>query len=259
MRTLLIGLLLATAACRRPSTQLRQTLTPVTVDPELADFSRQLKAGVDVVATGNDPAWSLTINPTKNTLLFKTPAGDSVNTAAPERIIDANGGFQYTTDVASGRLTAIFRPDSCVDALSRQRYDYHVDVTVRGKSYAGCGVSLRSVALLQDIWVLTELKGKPIVAGKTTREHPRLEISLTENRVTGTTGCNRLNGRFRADTRYVQFGPLATTKMACLDQSGTTESDFLTAIEKPLTYQVGIGTLTLLRDNVPVLVFKKVD
>lgn len=261
MRILLFGLLLATAACRRPSSQIKATLTPTTVDnqrpTELPDYSRHLRAGNELVAMGNEPFWSLTINPSKNVLRFKTPDGDSLNTPVPERITDPNGELRYTAEVESGRLTVIFRPDSCVVSMSGQRFDYRADVTVRGKNYAGCGMSLRQVALLQDIWVLTELNGRAVSAGGAGRERPRLEIMLTEDRVTGTTGCNRLNGRVRADTHQIQFGPLATTKMACPADAGTTEGDFLTALQQPLTYQVGQGRLTLLRGSTPMMIFKK--
>lgn len=263
MRILIVGLLLAAAACKRPSSQIKATLTPTAVDNqrpiELPDYSRHLRAGDELVAMGNEPFWSLTINPSKNGLRFKTAGGDSINAPVPERITDPNGELRYTADVELGQLTVLFRPDSCFDSMTGQRFDYRADVKVRGKSYAGCGLSLRLVALLQDIWVLTELNGRAVSAGGAGRERPRLEIMLTEGRVTGTTGCNRLNGRVRADTRQIQFGPLATTKMACPDDAGATEGSFLTTLRQPLTYQVGEGKLTLLRDNAPLLVFKKVD
>ena len=263
MRILIIGLLLTMSACRRPSSQIKATLTPTTVNSqqpaELPDYSRYLKAGDELVAMGNGPSWSLTINPSKNTMRFKTPDGDSVNMPVPERITDPDGTLRFVAEAESGKLTAIFRPDSCLDARSGQRFDYRADVTVRGKNYAGCGLSLRQMTLLHDIWVLIELNGKPVVAASAQREAPRLEIMLTEGRVVGTTGCNRLNGSVKADTRRIQFEPLATTKMACLDDAGTTENDFLTALREPLTYRVGEGRLTLLRNNAPVLVFRKVD
>ena len=120
-------------------------------------------------------------------------------------------------------------------------------------------MSLRPITLLQATWLLTELNGKPVAPVATGREQPRLEINLTEGRVTGTTGCNRLNGRVRADTRLIQFGSLAVTRMACLDNAGTTESEFLKALESPLAYQMGDGKLTLTQTNKSVLVFKKVD
>ena len=260
MRILLFGLLLATASCRRPSTQIKSTLTPVNSPAPLADYSRYLKAGDAVVALGNEPSWSLTINPSKNILRFKTPAGDSITTPVPDRITEPNGGFRYTAEAGSDRIVALFRPDSCVDPMSGQRFDYRVDVTVRGKSYAGCGVSLQQVSLLQDIWVLAELNGKPIAATGSDRERPRLEIMLTEGRVTGTTGCNRLSGSVKADTRQLLFGPLITTKMACLNDSTNLERTFLTGLQTtPLLYRVGEGRLTLLSGNTPLMVFRKVD
>ncbi|MDB5243989.1 MAG: hypothetical protein JWP57_4615 [Spirosoma sp.] len=258
MRILLFGLLLATVlvSCRRPSTRLKETLTPV---PNLPDYSRYLKAGDEVVAIGDEPAWTLMINPTKNTLRFKTAAGEAVNTSSPDRITDLNGDFRYQAEVESERLTAIFRPDSCIDPASGQQYDYRVDVTVRGKSYTGCGLSLQQFARLQDNWVLIELNGKPISTGELGRERPRLEIALSEGRVTGTTGCNRFNGSIKVDTRRLLLGPLVTTKMACLDETGRLEGDFLKALQQPLTYLIGENKLTLLRSKSPVLVFKKRD
>lgn len=258
MRILLLGFLVVMVACKRPSAQIRSTLTPATVNPEISDYSRHLKAGNELVVMGNEPFWSLTINPSKNILQFKTLAGDSINVPVPDRITNPNGGFRYTAGAEPGRLTAHFRPDSCVDSMSGQRFDYRVDVTFRGENYTGCGLSLRQLALLQDIWVLTELGGKPVLAGGPRREAPRLEIMLTESRVTGTTGCNRLTGAVKADTRQIQFGPLATTKMACPGDTANTESNFLTALQGPLRYQVGEGKLTLARSGI-VLVFKKVD
>ena len=55
MRVLIVivGLLLVVAACRRPSSQIRATLTPTTVDSlsaDVPDYSQYLKAGDDLVA-----------------------------------------------------------------------------------------------------------------------------------------------------------------------------------------------------------------
>lgn len=232
-------------------------LTPVN-QPD--DYTRNLKAGDEVVAVGNDPGWTLIINPSKKTLRFKSQTGDSLTTTAPDRQDDSDGVFRYKAEVnGEGSLAVLFRPDSCVDKLSKQRYDYRVQVDFKGKNYIGCGVWLRQLTLLQDIWVLTELQGQPVAAGGPRGDLPRLEISLTEGRVTGTTGCNRLNGPLKADTRQIQFGPLATTRMACPGEVGQLESKFLGELNKPVTYRVGDNKLTLLRDNKPIMAFKKVD
>jgi heat shock protein HslJ len=156
-------------------------------------------------------------------------------------------------------MKILFAPNSCVDKQSQQRFDYRVEVDIQGKNYMGCGVSLQQLALLQDIWVLTDFEGKRLTSNNTQREVPRLEISLTEGRVTGTTGCNRLSGPVRADTRTIVFGPLVTTKMACVGEGGILEGDLLSALNQPLTYRVSEGKLTLLRGSESVMVFKKVD
>ena len=270
MRTLLFGILLFASACHRPSRQLAASLSPTdppsTViakqpDAPIADYRRYLKAGDELVALGNEPGWSLTINPSKNQLRFTALDGDSLSLPVPQPITDPNGSFRYAAEPAdsAGRIGVLFRPDSCVDNMSGQRFDYRVEVSVRGKSYVGCGVSLRQVALLQDIWVLTEFGGRTIPVSGSRNELPRLEISLTEGRVTGTTGCNRLSGPVRADTRQIQFGPLATTRMACPGEVGRFEGDFLEALSQPLTYRVAEGKLTLLHDSKPIMTFKKVD
>lgn len=258
MRTALLGVLLLTAACRRPSTQFASMLTPAN-QVNITDYSQQLKSGDDLIAIGNNPAWSLTINSSKNFLRFKGQNGDSLTTPAPDRQPDSDGVFRYSTGTESNRINIVFRPDSCVDKLSGQRYDYRVEVDFRGKNYVGCGASLQQLALLSDIWVLTDLQGTPIVAGGPRKEAPRVEISLSEGRVTGTTGCNRLNGTVKADTRQILFGPLATTRMACDSNIAQIERQFLNELANPLTYRIGEGQLTFLSKGKPVMTFKKVD
>lgn len=256
MRIILFGLLLLTAACRRPSTQFAAMMSPIN---QLADYSNNLKAGDEVVAVGNEPAWTLSINPSKGSMRFKALSGDSIDAPAPERQTDSDGVFRYSAQVDSGRINVLFRPDSCVNTLSGQRYDYRVNVDLRSKNYVGCGASLRQLTLLQDIWVLTHFQGRPITAGGPRNELPRLEISLTEGRVTGTTGCNRLSGSVKADTRQIQFGPMVMTKMACAGEAGTFESTFLNALIQPLAYQIAEGKLTFLQNSKPIMIFKKVD
>lgn len=256
LRPVLISLLILTTACRRPSTQFAAMLSPVS---QVADYTRYLKAGDELVALGNDPVWSLSINPSKGKLTVKLDNGDSLTTAIPERQTDSDGVIRYNTQVESRRLNIVFRPDSCVDARAKQRYDYQVQVDANGKNYMGCGVSLQKVALLQDSWVLTQYQGHPVTVSGPTNDVPRLDISLTEGRVTGTTGCNRLNGTVKADTRLIQFGPMAMTRMVCAGQAGTFETAFLNLLIQPLSYQVGEGTLTFLQNNKPIMTFKKVD
>ena len=233
-------------------------MTP-TDKPTIADYSSHLKAGDDLIAMGNEPAWSLTINHSKNTLTFTALNGDSISAPLPAQQVDPNGFLRYQAETKSGLINVVFRPDSCVDSISGQRFEYRVQADVRGKSYVGCGTSLRPLTLLQDIWVLTDFRGSPIKPETFPRDKPRLEFSSTEGRVTGTTGCNRFNGTVKADSRYISFGPLATTRMACMGETGAFEQQFLAEMNTPFTYQIADRKLTLIREEKPVMVFRKVD
>jgi heat shock protein HslJ len=270
MRTLFLCLLVLAVACRRPSSQLRATLTPTDSAKlltstklasynELPDYSRHLMAGNQLIAMGYEPDWSLIVNPSHNQLRFRFSATDSVVSQVPERLVDPDGSFRYNAKIGDDQLRVLFALDSCIDKRSGKRLDYRVEISFRSKTYSGCGISLQKLALLQDNWVLTMLGDKPIKATETRNEVPRLEISLTEGRVTGTTGCNRLSGPVRADTRRIRFGALVTTRMACLGEGSQLESAFVKALDAPLTYQVGDSKLIFFRNDEPVMTFKKVD
>lgn len=93
-------------------------------------------------------------------------------------------------------------------------------------------------------WKLAKLNGK-VIEGLPEQRIPELGFTAgQENRVAGTTGCNRLTGSFDLPARNkIKFAPMATTKMACVDDN--IEYEFLTAIGKIDGYEVGEGVLRL--------------
>ena len=82
-----------------------------------------------------------------------------------------------------------------------------------------------SEMLFMHQWNLTELKGKTVVI--TAGIQPNLLFSPGQmSRVSGSTGCNKLNGSFvLSAANSMKFSPLATTKMACVGDN--VESKFL--------------------------------
>ena len=87
-----------------------------------------------------------------------------------------------------------------------------------------------SEMLFMHQWNLTELEGKSVVI--TTGTQPQLLFFPGQvNRVSGSTGCNKLNGSFvLSATNSIKFSPLATTKMAYV--RGNVESKFLIVLGK---------------------------
>lgn len=95
-----------------------------------------------------------------------------------------------------------------------------------------------SAPLEQTYWRLVALDGKPVSGSSA-----HLVFETNEQRVRGSTGCNRLAGTWRREGDDLTLGPLAVTKMACRDVAG--ESAFLAAIERVRHASVTGRNLTL--------------
>jgi heat shock protein HslJ len=76
-------------------------------------------------------------------------------------------------------------------------------------------MGINDISTLHDIWALTAMQ-KKAYSQEQFAQHPVLEIYVTEKRVSGTDGCNRIGGSILTLTNSeIQFGPLFGTKMAC--------------------------------------------
>lgn len=101
-------------------------------------------------------------------------------------------------------------------------------------------------------WYLTELEGQPFTfTGNNDYAH-LLFTAGQPNKVSGSTGCNRLNGSFDlTGVNFIKFSPLATTRMAC---PGNTEAKFIEALGQVNNWS--INNEQLLLNNGKILVAK---
>ncbi|MEO8567961.1 MAG: META domain-containing protein [Ginsengibacter sp.] len=108
--------------------------------------------------------------------------------------------------------------------------------------------------LFKNQWNLTELYGQKIE--ETHNQNPNLLfVSATMNKVSGSTGCNRLSGSFELPAgNTIKFSPLAVTKMAC--PGNITEIKFLEAIEKVNNWAIENNHLLLGDDKTTLLKFE---
>ena len=88
-----------------------------------------------------------------------------------------------------------------------------------------------SEILYQQQWNLTALNGQAVAPSTTAH---LLFTAGQINRVSGSTGCNRLTGAYElSGANSIKFLPLAVTKMACPDiNNNETESKFLAALQQ---------------------------
>lgn len=100
-------------------------------------------------------------------------------------------------------------------------------------------------------WLLTELNGRPVTATGSEADAHLLFFSGQVSRVSGSTGCNRLNGTFELmSTHKIKFSPLATTRKLC--PGANVESEFVAALGRVDTYSLVDNRLLLNSGRVTV-------
>jgi heat shock protein HslJ len=107
-----------------------------------------------------------------------------------------------------------------------------------------------AMALDGTNWRLTHLGKEAITTPASTRA-ASLQFHATERRVSGSTGCNRLSGRYKHDGQRLSLPPLETTRMICPDAIDI-ESRFLAALQKVARYRI-VGSQLNLYDAKGVL------
>lgn len=71
----------------------------------------------------------------------------------------------------------------------------------------------------------------------------QLFIRFEDGAVSGSAGCNSFNGTYELSGRFITFGPLATTMMACEEAVMDQEATFLTNLQNAATYSVNLERL----------------
>jgi len=102
-----------------------------------------------------------------------------------------------------------------------------------------------AVGLAGTSWRLEDVGGRPPVevpGGGV----PTLVFAAGEPRASGNGGCNQFNGSFTQNDASLRFGPLASTRRACLnDAANAQETAYLRALESTTRFSVSGDVLVL--------------
>ncbi|WP_283426536.1 META domain-containing protein [Shimia sagamensis] len=96
-------------------------------------------------------------------------------------------------------------------------------------------------ALSGSDWVVVQMNGNTVQEARV----PELKFA-PDGRVSGTSGCNRFTGNYTEKGSQLEFGPLATTRMACPGDLGQQETTFFQTLAKVTAYGVRDGQKVLL-------------
>jgi len=108
--------------------------------------------------------------------------------------------------------------------------------------FIGCTGAEKIVGLENHEWTVTSILGKTINPGNKPGGSPTINFS-DNNKLFGSTGCNKFIGSFKLDKNSISLEPGALTKMFCPDSP---EQDFLSAVRKVTRYKFEGEALKLL-------------
>jgi heat shock protein HslJ len=95
--------------------------------------------------------------------------------------------------------------------------------------------------LTQNDWAAETINGAPVI------NPGRVTLSFGDGRVSGRGGCNLYSGPAEVGGGTLKFGPMISTKMACMEQGlMQQEVTYLKALQDARRYAVGAdGKLTI--------------
>jgi len=213
-------------------------------------------------ASGTEPFWDIKLH--NNKVILKTTEG-TVQTPSTEPIKAQESNIaMYRIQTEATLLDVIIAHKECTNAMSGEVFPYTVTVSYKNtggaetKVYEGCGYYLPDYRI-HDIWVLEKMQGTTVSKEDFNgNDVPNMEVNINNNRFSGFSGCNRMNGSLFYEKDVLRFTQIASTRMACPNMEK--ESEFLSALQSSVNYKIENNRLYLSNDSEEnLLIFKKID
>ena len=108
----------------------------------------------------------------------------------------------------------------------------------------GLFVELHGQEILDKEWIIVKIEKEKV----TTDTEKTPWIKLSEGRVSGFSGCNRLMGSYSLEGKILTFSQLGGTKMFCFDAQEL-EDRFMKTLSKTHFWKYKRGKLCLFDEN----------
>jgi len=225
---------------------------------------KKQQQGIDFYAVGNEPFWNIDMDFDKE-VHFKNLDGVEFKSPAVQGIDIHNSNIrEYNLQTESGEMIIQMEEKLCNDTMADQTFDYQVNVKVKlskeneSTTYQGCGDYVPDFRL-HDIWAIIEVDGIKVNQADFKNKSPLLEINTSEEKVTGNDGCNSFNGSLKIENGKIIIGNLASTMMACFENTSISSKIGKTLSGNSLNYTIENNQLILVKNHKKVMVLKHID
>lgn len=173
-------------------------------------------------ASGNEPFWSVSYDGWRATL--QRPG-------KPDLVHDAiiSGSSATGQTMVAGDSTDGWRLEAtdglCTDSMSGMPHPQHTTLHYRSKTMHGCGGDTER--LLQGVsWHITNIGEQ----ASSTAATAYIQF-LPDNKITGSTGCNRFFGQYSLTGESLTLQGVGSTRMACSPELMAQENSLLKSLE----------------------------
>jgi uncharacterized membrane protein len=206
--------------------------------------------GIDIVAFGADPSWSLDISHAK-AIQFSLPGLDAPVAFSPVTPILAGDSIIYNIVSENDKMQVILAPGICNDGVSDNVYDYKVTVNYKGKTYRGCGAVMNADGSLTGAWLLNNIEGE----SSKWKTQPYIVVDLASEKFYGNTGCNAISGSARMRGPKICFSDIKFESQK--DCNGYDEGKLIDALIKCNGFAITEGRMEMKQDGRSVLYFQR--
>lgn len=161
--------------------------------------------------------------------------------------IEERNSYVVRAEVREGKRL-VFTTDTAHPVLTRGA-GYTADLTLVAVDH----VPPADAPLLDTHWKLIAIDNQP-VANKPAPNDAHLVLASEGQSASGHSGCNRFTGAYEFAEDALTFGPLASTRMACVDTMEL-ERQFLAALASVNRVEVVEQELRLYNGATPALTF----
>ncbi|MBP9187800.1 MAG: META domain-containing protein [Bacteroidia bacterium] len=223
------------------------------IQKQTDQLAQLYKSGVTFYAFGEQPNWNLkwTTEAIKYEGQFEQTFTLENKLGLPTDTTPSNTKYK----IPSGNFSILVTNKPCIDSLSKKQFPYRVvgNFGNNDSMLHGCGRNIYDQNI-NGKWLLKKINNKEIPSQLDIKTIPYIEINGETQKVTGFTGCNKLNGKFLIRGNEITMGEIASTRMAC---PNVLEVAFVEAFSHVLSYQYNNGTLTLTNNKGETCQFEK--
>ncbi len=95
----------------------------------------------EFIALGNEPFWSVDINPQEKRIVFKNVGQERALEFIYAPATVSRGVYRYEAISPSNeKIVVVIREEKCSDGMSDRRYNYSAEITVNKTIYKGCAI-----------------------------------------------------------------------------------------------------------------------